>query len=151
MLADTLKEYGTKGEEVLRTSIAHLRATGSTEESIRSEVTPTSLSLFGRGFFSTLETGRGPRKSSQPGDFQDNMLAYMRARGIGSGLSDKKKKQLARFLTWKINKEGDKTHKAGGRQVYSQALNKFVDELKEAVKKDLREEYILEITKPINR
>lgn len=135
-----LNTYGAKGVEVLKEAIAPLRATGKTADSVYFKVEGSeekdTLRIIGRGFFETLETGRGPRKSSQQGDFKSNMLEYMQARGIGVELSQKKREQLARFLTWKINKEGDKTFKKGGRKIYSDQLDKFVQQLREAVLKD---------------
>lgn len=142
LIKNTLHNYGVLGSELLKAAIQPLSATGKTVRSIGFSVSSGSdtdtLVIFGREFIATLETGRGPRKSGQKGDFEDNMIEYMQARGIGSDLSDKKRKQLARFLTWKINKEGDKTFKAGGRQVYSNDLDKFVDQLREALVMDFK-------------
>lgn len=139
-IANTLNNYGILGVELLKASVRPLSATGETEKSISYEVTSSeatdTLKIFAREFFSTIETGRGPRKSSTPGGFKDKMLDYMRARGIGSDLSEKKREQLAKFLTWKINKEGDRTYKQGGRQVYSNDLEKYIQALKEALRKD---------------
>lgn len=140
LIKNTLNNYGILGAELLKAAIQPLSATGKTVRSIGYSVTSKNdndtLVIFGREFIATLESGRGPRKSGQQGNFLGNMLEYMAARGIGSDLSDKKKKQLARFLTWKINKEGDKTFKQGGRQVYSNDLNKFIDQLHAALVKD---------------
>lgn len=139
-IRNTLNNYGILGVELLKASVRPFSATGKTERSLSYEVKTDgetdSLKIFAREFFSTLETGRGPRKSSSPGGFEDSMMEYMQARGIGADLSDKKRKQLARFLTWKINKEGDKTYKQGGRQVYSNDLEKFINALHEALRKD---------------
>jgi hypothetical protein len=63
------------------------------------------------------------------------MYEYMQARGIGADLPEKKRRNLARFLTLKINKEGDKTFKEGGRIVYSPTITKLVEETKQAVAK----------------
>jgi len=139
-IRNILNNYGILGVELLKANIGKLTATGKTVNSIHYEVsskeTTDTLTIFGREFISTLETGRGPRKSSTSGGFLDNMLEYMQARGIGADLDDKKRKQLARFLVLKINREGDKTYKQGGRQVYSNDLDKYVDQLKEALRKD---------------
>jgi|GEM_PF-4594089 len=141
-----LNEYGELGVTMLEQSVARLDATGKTKKSIGYQLLykdqkKATLILYGREFFETLETGRGPRKSSTYGGFDNSMLEYMQARGIGSDLSDKKRKQLARFLTLKINREGDKTFKAGGRVVYSDKLDKFVDELTKAVSDQLVKNY----------
>lgn len=140
MITKVLNDYGIIGVQLLVNAIRPLSATGKTEDSIGYQVKSTdnsdTLILFARQAFSTLETGRGPRKSSQDGGFKNEMLEYMKARGIGADLDDKKRENLARFLVLRINREGDETYKKGGRQVYSNDLEKFVDELKEALRKD---------------
>ncbi len=139
-IATTLNNYGILGVELLKASIQQLSATGKTVQSISykvdSDEDTDTLKIFGREFLSTLETGRGPRKSSQPGGFLDNMLEYMRARGIGAELDDKKRRNLARFLVLKINREGDKTYKQGGRKLWSDDLDKFIESLREQLRKD---------------
>lgn len=146
LIKNTLNNYGILGVEMLKASIAGLTATGKTQRSISYKVTSDedsdTLTIFAREAFSTIETGRGPRKSNTPGGFQDSMLEYMQARGIGADLSDKKRKQLARFLTWKINKEGDRTYKRGGRQVYSNDLEKYIEALRKALVKDYRLNFV---------
>lgn len=137
MSAETiLRAYGEKGVQLLKTSIAPIRATGKTEQSIRFESDANHLRILARGFFTTIETGRGPRKSAAKGDFLENMLDYMRARSIGADLTEKKRRQLARFLTLKINREGDKTYKKGGREIYSEKLDTLVKELSKELTKD---------------
>lgn len=139
-IRNLLNNYGILGVEMLKQNISKVTATGKTVNSISYEVTSKeqtdTLTIFGRAFIDTIETGRGPRKSTQQGGFLDNMLEYMQARGIGSDLNDKKRKQLARFLVLKINREGDSTYKKGGREVYSNDLEKYIEALKEALRKD---------------
>lgn len=149
MVKDVLTKYGIIGVQALKQDVQKVSATGETEDSIRFEVsqegTLTTLFILARAFFSTLETGRGPRKSSEQGDFLDNMWEYVQARGIGADLPEKKRRQLARFLTLKINREGDKTFKQGGRIVYSPTLTKLIDEIRAAVKKDLFGMYVKDV------
>lgn len=149
MLSQVLDNYGKLGVAALKQDVDKVSATGKTAASIRYEVvqkdTMQSLVIYGRQFFKALETGRGPRKSNQYQEFDVSMYEYMQARGIGSDLPEKKRKQLARFLAWKINKEGDKTYKAGGRIVYSPTLTRIIKELTEAVKKDVIGMFISEI------
>lgn len=140
MITKVLNDYGFIGTELLRNAIRPHTATGKTEASIKFEVKANAkgetLVLKTRKFFSTLETGRGPRKSFQKSKFLDNMLEWMTARGIGNDMDQKKKLQLAKFLVYKINKDGDQTFQHGGHDVYSKQLAKFTKELKSAVKKD---------------
>lgn len=144
----TLHAYGHLGTELLKLAVGKVSATGETEKSIRYDVIEkegsTRFRLIGRKYFSAIETGRGPRKSSTDGGFKNHMLKYMEARGIGADLTPKKREQLARFLVYKINKEGDQTFKDGGRIVYSKELQKFIEELKEAVAKT-KKDYVLSV------
>lgn len=148
---DLLNKYGKIGVESLKNDVQKVSATGETAASIYYEIEGKdgvdTLRIIGRKFFKALETGRGPRKSSQEQGYTEKMYEYMQARGIGSDLTEKKRKQLARFLVYRINKEGDSVYKSGGRVVYSKTLNKFVDELTQAVRKDLTKSYIKEITR----
>jgi hypothetical protein len=151
----TLDKYGKIGVHALKEDIQKISATGKTADSIRYEVNFNKgiweLGILGRKYFSAIETGRGPRTSAEYGGFDESMLEYMNARGIGSDLPEKKRKQLAKFLTYKINKEGDKTYKEGGRTIYSPTIDKLVQELKAALKEDLKQLFINEIRKQINK
>lgn len=141
-IRNILNNYGIFGVQMLKANIEKVSATGKTAASINFEVTSKNdsdtLTIYGREFLSAIETGRGPRKNSQQGNFQDNLEEWMQARGIGSDLDDKGRKRLAAFFRWKINKEGDKTYKEGGRDVYSNDLEKYIASLKEALVKDFR-------------
>lgn len=142
-IAATLARYGLLGVQLLKADVEKVSATGSTAESIRFEIERQdngnfTLRILGRKYFKAIETGRGPRRSSEYGEFDLNLLDYMKARGIGSDLDEKKRKQLAKFIAWKINKEGDSVFKKGGRVVYSDTLSKFVEELTSALVKDFK-------------
>lgn len=136
-----LKQYGALAVIAIRNDLQKVSATGKTARSIRFEVTsPTDvvdkLTIYGRPFTPTIETGRGPRKDSKQSDFEENLLEWVKIR-FGS-LDKVKQVRLAKFLRWKINKEGDKTHRMGGKEVYTQSLYKAVDEAKAAIRKDFR-------------
>jgi hypothetical protein len=154
-VTNILQTIGKAGVEALKNDVEKVSATNETANSIHERVESTDtkdvLKILGRKFFSTLETGRGPRKNSTYEGFDDHMLKYMEARGIGADLSEKKRQQLARFLTLKINREGDKTFKAGGRIVYSKTLQRIIDDLKKALKKDFAKFYLTEITNQFKR
>jgi hypothetical protein len=136
-----LTKGGQSGVEALKQAVRPYSATGETEDSIRFEIvqdgTKITLRFLARKFFSTLETGRGPRKSTIYQEYDLSILEYMKAKGIGSDLTEKKRKQLAKFIAYKINKEGDSVFKKGGRIVYSPTITKLIAELTQAVKKDL--------------
>jgi hypothetical protein len=145
VIQEILEDYGPIGVEVLKQAVQKVGATGKTADSIRYEVTKDRLLLIGRGYFDALETGRGPRESTQESGFTDDMLEWMKARGIGKDLTEKKRKQLARFLVLRANKEGDKLWKQGHgakvRDVYSAVLDKFVEELTEKIAKETVKEF----------
>jgi hypothetical protein len=65
----------------------------------------------------------------------------MKATGIGGDLDEKKQKQLARFLAYKINQRGDRTFRSGGKTVYSQVVDKFIKELSNEIIKIKTKEY----------
>jgi hypothetical protein len=149
----TLNEYGAAGVQAIKNDVRKVSTTGGTVNSIRFEVKSDEdsdkLLIFAREFFSTIETGRGPRKSSKDSGMKDNILEWMKVRGIGAGLPEKKLKQLAKFITLKINREGDKTFKRGGREVYSHTLIKLTNELRSELSKDFQQFAINEIRKGI--
>lgn len=135
-----MNEHGAQAVEALKLDVEKVSATGKTADSIRFEVVTvnfkTTLRIYGRKYFKALETGRGPRTSGQYQEYDISMYEYLQARGIGADLPEKKRKQLAKFMAYKINKEGDLTFKKGGRIVYSPTLTKLIAELKEALKRD---------------
>lgn len=149
LAANILHRFGPIGVQAIVNDLRQVNATGKTIKSVtykvESDSTSDTLKILGRDFFSALESGRGPRKSTTKGDFEDNMLEYIKARGIGSDLTEKKRKQLARFLTLKINREGDRTFKAGGRIIYTPTLERLVKEITETVTKEAIGYYISEV------
>lgn len=143
----------------MRTDVQKVSATGKTADSIRFEVSVSKdniiLSFFGRQFFKALETGRGPRKSSQYGKFDIGLEEYLDSRGVQTKVSKGGIKYYklgnswmsAKSLAYKINKEGDSVYNGGGRIVYSKTLTKLVSELKRAITQDFAKFYIKEILK----
>lgn len=133
-----LRELGAKGVADIKADIASVSVTGKSAKKVRMVVsspgkTVDKLIIYGPTY---IETGRGPRKDTKESDFQDNMEEYVR---IKFGISDNKKvKRLARFLRWRINKQGDKTHQKGGRKVYDNTIVKLSNDIKTAVAKDFK-------------
>lgn len=95
-------------------------ATGKTSQSIQYAVTEsgtkTTLLVYGRPFVWGVETGRGPRKSSSNQNMMQNIREWMDVRNIGTDLSEARRESLARYITYKINKEGSQLYKSGGRK-----------------------------------
>jgi hypothetical protein len=129
-LVQILSSHGQAVVKDIRANLASTgtNATGKTSQSIQYEVTEegthTILFVYGRPFVFTVETGRGPRKSSQSQNVKQRILEWMEAKGVGVGLDQVKKEALAKFLTWRINKEGTELHKKDGRKdVISNVVN----------------------------
>lgn len=136
-----LDRYGPIGVDVLKNALNSVRATGKTQASISFKVTSTNdydkLTFFAREFMELIEKGRRPTTKKPSPEMIENLAEYARARGITS-LKGKpaKPEQVAWAIATVINREGDKTYRMGGRVVYSELLDKFIDELKEVLKKD---------------
>lgn len=122
IVEDILNQEGQDMVDEIRENLAATgsNASGKTSESIRYEVEiegkKAALSLFGRGYIMSVETGRGPRQSSKESNFLDGMKDWMKIKGIGSGLTQKKFDQLARFFTFRQNKLGSLLFRRGGRK-----------------------------------
>lgn len=95
-------------------------ATGKTSTSVQYSVsedgTKTTLFVYGRPFIFTVETGRGPRKSTRSYNLASNILEWLETTGKVSGLSQIQKESKAKSLTWFINKFGTKLYRQGGRK-----------------------------------
>lgn len=137
MLNEVLKKQSEIGADLVKQAVSKHSATNKTANSVEGKSDDSSLQILARPFIEALETGRGPRKSSEDGGFKDSMLEYMKAKGIGADLSEKKREQLARFLVLRINKQGDKLYRSGGgRDVYTKVLEKFIASLTGVVAND---------------
>ncbi len=147
-LEQILDEGGQSIIDGIRDNLASsgTNATGATSESLRYEVdvqngNKGSLTVYGRGFIWGVETGRGPRKSGVKSEFIDGMMKWMRIRGIGSGLTDKKFQQLARFFTWRQNKLGSVLFRKGGRKdIITPVINPKQKEIADAATKFLADQ-----------
>ena len=127
-ITSVLTVYGSIGEQVLKDALDKVSATHKTVNSVRSEVTSTEksdrLQLLAREFTELLETGRKPTSKGPSSEMIEFLTDYANARGMDNP------KSAAWAIAKTINKEGDKTFRAGGRDVYTNVLNKFVEELK---------------------
>lgn len=142
-MVQVLTVYGAIGEQVLKDAVDKVSATHKTIESIRSEITDTEkstrLQLIAREWFSLIEKGRGPTSKGPSHEMIEFLTDYAQARGMS------KPENAAWAIAKTINKKGDKTHRAGGRIVYSDELIKFVDEVIKAITNEFKGFYINEI------
>jgi hypothetical protein len=142
-MVQTLTIMGSIGEQTLKDAVDKVSATHKTVNSIHSLVTETSnttrLQLIAREWFSLLESGRKPTTKNPSPDMIKLLTDYAQARGMSNPES------AAWAIAKTINKEGDKTYRSGGRDVYSKELDKFVEEVTEAVMKEFKGFYVNEI------
>jgi len=153
---DILTAYAAIGVQMLKNAVP--KVTGKTANSIRSEVSENRLKIFGREFFRALETGRSPRESSSYSNFDSNLEGWLKAKGFPT----KKSKTgityyklgdqwfSAKSLAWKINKEGDKTFRQGGKEVYFELLEKWVKELTQKVADQKAKDYAKQVANLFN-
>ena len=138
-LTKTLTTYGKIGVDVLKQAVAPYNATGKTMKSIRFEVDGNKLIFKVREYFTLLEKGRKPTTKKPSKEMIENLTEYARARGFDNP------ERAAWAIATKINQEGDKTHRKGGRVVYSDVMETFMKELKkeisEVYKKDVVDKF----------
>lgn len=155
MLKDVLTRYGKIAVDTLKESLQKYNVTGKTIGSIKAVIDTLNnrLIITGRPFMSTMETGRGPRKSSNYYNFDKGLQDWLNAKGFPSKTSKKGTKYYkigeswmsAKSLALRINKDGDKQFRQGHgekvREVYTATMAKVKEELIQAVKEDQSNEF----------
>lgn len=135
-----LTTYGQIGTQVLKQAVAPLDATGKTQASIHFDVDEeNTLRFYAREFFKLLEKGIAPsnKEGIKPSrEMIEFMTEYARVRGMENP------EKAAWAISVKQLKQGDKTYKQGGRMVYSDVMNTFERDLKEAMNKDFKKTII---------
>lgn len=124
---DILKAYAPIGVDVVKKALEEVRATGKTINSVKAEVSKNGsvdrLQILARPYTNRIEKGIGPTTKGPSAEMIASLTEYARARGMD------KPESAAWALAKKIQKEGDKTHKRGGRIVYSDDIDKFTKEV----------------------
>lgn len=145
MISDVLHRYGPLGVQVVKQALEKVRATGKTIDSVEYIVEEggnyDSLIIFGREYINLIEAGRRPTSKGPSPEMIKDLTEYAQARGMD------KPKNAAWAIAVTINKKGDTTFRRGGRDVWSEDLEKFVEELKQALKKDFINSWRIEIKK----
>jgi hypothetical protein len=141
-LNSVLTTYGQIGVEVLKQAVAPHDATGKTQQSIR-YVVEEKLIFIARNYFTLLEKGIKPStKEPIPSrEMIEFMTEYARARGMDNP------EKAAWAISINQLKKGDKTHRDGGRLVYSDVMKTFSDDLKKSLTKDFGKSIIDNIKK----
>lgn len=142
-----LNEYGKKAVDLIKSKVPVV--TGKTRDSVRYEVINTndkiSLLVFGRPFFKSVETGRGPATKGGYQGFDKRLEEWLKAKGVPSKVGKTgityyflgDKWITAKGLSIAINKEGDFKYQNGRQEVYSRELDLLIEELK----KDIPQEF----------
>ena len=122
---------------------AKQKASGRTSQSLHIETDENSATLFGRGFFDVLETGR--KSGKVPYDFQTIIRKWMHDKGIKARPIEYKtdrphkytpqergERTLAFFIARSIRMNGTNLFRLGGREdIYSNAVPKAIKRIKE--------------------
>lgn len=135
-----LSKWGEVGTQAIKKDLEQVRATGKTVDSVRYEVkhegTVDRLTFYAREWTKLLEEGRGPTTKGPSPEMIENLTEYAKARGMQNH------KSAAWAIAKKINKEGDKTKKQGGRIVYSDTVEQLIVDLKKDVTKNFTTKFM---------
>lgn len=135
-IPEILNAYGQIGVTRVKQLLETVRATGKTINSVKYEVTnsgtTSKLVIKARPFTSAIETGIRPTTKGVSKEMIDNLTEYAQARGMDNP------KSAAWAIAKTIQRDGDKTYKKGGRDVYSSGVIELSEEIKKAVKKEYR-------------
>lgn len=124
-----------KGIDLINNIRVNLGSTGTnatvkTSQSLRIELkqegTKYSLTLFGRPFFMTIQTGRRPTPDKKPSrEMIDNLREWVNARGMDES--------AVWAIATNINKRGTKLWRDGGRtDIVDPAVDTFVNDVGQA-------------------
>lgn len=114
--------------------VATGRTLKSLEYRLQSEGEDYVAQILGRKYFGSLETGRGIYNGGEANvkQFNDNLVAWFRARGLHSDLTDEQLYLEANRLRWYINKYGTPLYQKGGRKdIFTPAVEGFMETLQE--------------------
>ena len=135
MLA-TFQKYGTVAVRIVQTALEQVRASGKTIQSVKAIISEDKgvdrFQIVARPYTNRIEQGIGPTTKGPSREMIKSLTEYAQARGMD------KPESAAWGLAKKIQKEGDRTFKKGGRIVYSDDVDKLVKEMTNDIKKEVR-------------
>lgn len=134
-----LQKRGKSALADIRRNIRKFKATGKTANSLFLNAQNTRLQIGGSGGLSWLETGRPPAKSSSPKWDINTLLEWMKAKNIGSGLSDKERQRLAQFIKYRINQRGTVKWQQGKGAIVDDVYTTRLSKLTQEIGKDIEE------------
>lgn len=116
-----LDEEGERGVGIFVKAIAPYKATGKTQASayykIAGTPTDTSLEIIARGYVQVLETGSQPSKKKPSPEMIAELKPWAKARGIPD--------EAVYGIAIKLLRDGQRVN----RNVYSQQMDKFAEEV----------------------
>lgn len=136
MLDQLFDAYGKIGVERIKQALEQVRATGKTIESVKYETSQDGnnhrLVIKARPYTSAIEEGIRPTTKGVSREMIESLTEYAIARGMD------KPESAAWGIAKKIQREGDRTYKSGGRDIYSSVAIQVTKELKKEVLKDFK-------------
>lgn len=146
-IVDILQQDGIQLINDIRANMgaAGMNATNETSHSLKIEIkqegSKTKLTLLGRPFFMTVQTGRRPTPNKKPSRQMINRItAWVEARDIDL--------DAVWGIATKINNEGTKLWREGGRtDIVDPAVDDFVKSASEHILKDKGTELVTELTR----
>lgn len=147
MLA-TFQKYGTVAVRIVQTALEQVRASGKTIQSVKAIISEDKgvdrFTIVARPYTNRIEQGIGPTTKGPSREMIKSLTEYAQARGMD------KPESAAWGLAKKIQKEGDRTFKKGGRIVYSDDVDKLVKEMTNDIKKEVRIKFTRTIKNSFN-
>lgn len=143
-----MDNYGKKAVDLIKSKVPVV--TGKTRDSVRYEVVKgqdkISLLVFGRPFFKSVETGRGPYKQGGYQEFDKRLEEWLKAKGVQSKVGKTgityyrlgDRWITAKGLSIAINKDGDYKYNHGRQEVYSRDLDLLIEQLKQDIPKEFK-------------
>jgi hypothetical protein len=122
---------------------AGMNVTGDTGASLRIEIkqegTRTRMTLYGRPYFMTVQTGRKPTPGKKPSrEMIDNITTWVEGRGMDP--------DAVWAIATKIQEKGTKLWQAGGRtDIVDPAVEDFIDEVGHKLLDDQADKLIFKI------
>lgn len=142
LLAGRLNELREK--IIANIDTAGEKASGQTQQSMRVDITDLTGTLYGRAYFATVETGRGPGKMPPVQTIKD----WIEAKGLHVEPMEYKRQpserwqpkytpeerainRLAWGIAYRIGREGSRLYRDGGRDdIYSRPVEETVETLR---------------------
>jgi hypothetical protein len=122
---------------------AGMNATNETSHSLRIEIkqegTKTKLTLLGRPYFMTVQTGRKPTPNKKPSrEMIDRITAWVEARDMDL--------DAVWAIATKIQQKGTKLWQEGGRQdIVDPAVEDFIDEVGHHISDEMADQLVFKI------